>query len=306
MPEGKFVGFGVVIASKKLPEYRIKNDLYTEVDLHGPNSYLLEEDGQDSANSLGQYAGTISVVCTTAIEKGLKRMPVFKTNKATQDWGTGQRLQHLTKKDVGHYKKGNLVSREGRVTFCLSHTNHYRCSTHYVPSDEVLEELVLNYRPYICSSIPAPSVTFDCHSVSLEGVKGEKSDIGPVVEDSQDVEKSLKVPEMHGHLITPENIKRRESSAPMLQQIKSEVGLIPSDNIKRRASETFQLIRAKEENQDDSIIIIGDSDEEDNLYDECEGDSVVYMGDDECCILELSNNFSIVELEESMLDDTNS
>lgn len=46
MPEGKFVGFGVVIASKKLPEYRIKNDLYTEVDLHGPNSYLLEEDGQ--------------------------------------------------------------------------------------------------------------------------------------------------------------------------------------------------------------------------------------------------------------------
>lgn len=49
------------------------------------------------------------MVCTTAIEKGLKRMPVFKTNKATQDWGTGQRLQHLTKKDVGHYKKGELL-----------------------------------------------------------------------------------------------------------------------------------------------------------------------------------------------------
>lgn len=46
MPEGKFVCFGVLVGNKKIPEYRIKDEIFTEVDLHGPHSYFIEEDGQ--------------------------------------------------------------------------------------------------------------------------------------------------------------------------------------------------------------------------------------------------------------------
>ena len=47
MPEGEYVSFGVRGADgKKLPEYTLKTNIYTEVDLHGPGSYTVEEDGQ--------------------------------------------------------------------------------------------------------------------------------------------------------------------------------------------------------------------------------------------------------------------
>ena len=37
---------GVYVDDKKLPEYQIKDKIYTEVDLHGPTSYTIEEDEQ--------------------------------------------------------------------------------------------------------------------------------------------------------------------------------------------------------------------------------------------------------------------
>lgn len=46
MPIGKFVSMGVYVDDKKLPEYQIKDKIYTEVDLHGPTSYTIEEDEQ--------------------------------------------------------------------------------------------------------------------------------------------------------------------------------------------------------------------------------------------------------------------
>ena len=46
MPTGQYVAMGVYVDKKKLPEYQIKDKIYTEVDLHGPTSYIVEEDGQ--------------------------------------------------------------------------------------------------------------------------------------------------------------------------------------------------------------------------------------------------------------------
>ncbi|KAL8570448.1 hypothetical protein ACOMHN_034483 [Nucella lapillus] len=45
MPQGQYVSFAV-FTTQKLPEYMIRNKVYTEVSLHGPSSFILEEDSQ--------------------------------------------------------------------------------------------------------------------------------------------------------------------------------------------------------------------------------------------------------------------
>lgn len=178
----------------------------------------------------------------------------------------------------------------------------------YAPSREVLEVLVLNYRPCIYSyTLEVPKVKSDsCSSETkmLPELNAETKFNGKMLEDTKIIQKdidrketisleSLKIPE----------IKQRESCClgpTDFSQQDYECDLNSPMKIKRRASEMFEAIRIKQEDQDSSIIIIDENDDE--VYDySYEGDSVIYMGDDDCCILDISQNISLIELEETLL-----
>lgn len=389
MPCGEAIEFAVLVDGTKLPEYRIKDSVYTEVDLHGPSSYHIEEEGQKypvipfkivlrrltcyplwisvyldgqvicarplsgrqleisgvkvgieihellfslpritesqtKASALGDFAGTIRVVCTVAEEAGEKLLPVWEPVPASVSYNQQTRLQHMSKKDVSGKQSsaGVIVSREGRTTLQLTNTQRFRRAVRYVPSSEVIEEVVLNYRPRICTTeIPTGLSTTNPATAPDKGDPGH-TPLKPLVTDkmkssprtplgdvsnrgkgsvTNDTFKTEVVTSTPISSVLPaENIKQEmRAMSPVLEEAEEEPlpPIIRPKDIKKRASEMFDMIRIKQENleedaDDDCFIIIDDYGFED--------DSVVYMGDDDCQILDISNNISVIDLGDTL------
>ncbi|KAK7114497.1 uncharacterized protein [Littorina saxatilis] len=226
MPVGQFISVGVYVGQQKLPEYRIKDRVYSEVDLNGPSSYTVEEDGQKypvlpfklelvclakevpwitvyldgqvissrplknkltcdgvkvgneirellftlprmtedqvKTNPLADHAGTIRVVVKHAQCTGDSYLPVYAQSAPRGSGGPSRVLPHFTKKDVQRsmeHAVGSLVAREGRPTFSLVQTGQFRHAQRFCPTPQVLEEVVLYYRPRIYSRTPKTVAT---------------------------------------------------------------------------------------------------------------------------------------------------
>ena len=324
---------------------------------------------------------------------------------------------------------GGIVSRDGRPVMGLTKTNKVRRAKYFIPTNDVLEEVVLYYRPRIYSHTPAPIASDPIPEAAAElqhqpqtgterrplGDVGNRPLQPPATKDSADALKLIQeanharsrfsatpsdtsdteqwlsaanikrrdscaaglVPppnqtlesleplspedvdvKLHeSGLIPTDQIKRRESGMISMDQIKRresdivttaqskgqeskiiqadqiqrrESGVIPINQIKRRESGMIPVNKVKRRESgmilmdevkrresclptvfsvgeqgeetgegDRSFIIIDDTDDEDDdIYIvECQDDSVVYMGDDDCCVMDVSNNISLVELD---------
>ena len=138
------------------------------------------------------------------------------------------------------------MSREGRATQTLVSSGRHRRATNFSCSGNVLEELLLHYRPRISSHIcpPAPST-----SLQEESDKGENStssrqplgDMSNVSTQPSVAEKSVSKPAMC-ETLSPGEIKQRESSMLLDDSAVGDVGAgdksasISSENVKHRDS----------------------------------------------------------------------
>lgn len=129
--------------------------------------------------------------------------------------------------------------------------------------------------------------------------------------------------QQESRMISTDQIKRRESGLHLMDEIKlkhqeGSLKLIPPSKIKRResclprdpsdgedsekTSETGEELHMIREGSDESIIIIDNTDDEgDDIYVvNFEDDSIVCMGDDDCYVMDVSNNMSLIDLDDTV------
>ena len=153
--------------------------------------------------------------------------------------------------------------------------------------------------------------------VTMAQIKGQESKIIPADQIKRRESGMIPINQIkrrESGMIPINKVKRRESGMILMDEVKHQEdssGLIPPGKIKRRESclpKVFSVGEHSEEageelqmspEGDRSFVIIDDTDDEDDdIYIvECQDDSVVYMGDDDCCVMDVSNNISLVELD---------
>lgn len=153
--------------------------------------------------------------------------------------------------------------------------------------------------------------------VTMAQIKGQESKIIPADQIKRRESGMIPVNQIkrrESGMIPINKVKRRESGMILMDEVKHQEdssGLIPPGKIKRRESclptvfsvgehgeETGEELQISPEGDRSFIIIDDTDDEDDDIYIvECQDDSVVYMGDDDCCVMDVSNNISLVELD---------